>query len=643
MNAASDVEPGLRIYCSSIQSVPWRREASSSIVEVKTLTSTSQSLPNLRHSADDEDTRQISGSPGTQRSDPEHKYLHSRSARRLTRLLSKVDSTESTIDLDLCRKSLTDIPFNTISNDDCVTLRLQGNFISQLSPEVTRLGQLKVLRLDNNLLTALPKEIGHLTNLRQLSIMGNRIRALPETMAKLIYLEILDISHNQIATLGETIGQLRQLRILNAEDNCIDHIMETAFEDCHWHRPLERLEELYLGINALNDLPSSLFKLGNLRILDVHSNRLEPMTPYPFAQLTNLVHLDLWSNPQLEMQWQELQTLSLLQKLNLGKTRTNEPAGLAHLAHLSELRLTYLAMSTVPAALGDYLPCIRTLDLSFNKLTEIPTAVCALHHLERLNLDNNMIHRITDSVASLRTLQVLSLSGNCLEFLPGTLFQLSQLRELHIANNCLMVIPEEINRLTNLRALDVSGNPELRMLPVSVCDLEELSTVNINSFSFPEGENGSNGTEVQPSLEDGFRVFFGRKGLFPRVASATKSPPTLYNLCKVKVHDSLLHIDEADSQSTDNNTNFALHDIPIAVAVDILSAKACLHCKKCLHAENCHQFVTTAHTMLSRRRHEERQAYPWFYYIYVESHACSNSCAKALSPISAIYCRLQTD
>ncbi|KHG12952.1 hypothetical protein F383_07372 [Gossypium arboreum] len=119
---------------------------------------------------------------------------------------------------------------------------------------------------------------------------------------------------------------------------------------------------------------------------------------------------------------------------------------------------------------------VRTLDLTHNKLVEIPVDISKLVNMQRLILASNLIEQLPINIGKLQSLKVMILDGNQITSLPDELGQLVRLEKLSISGNMLMSLPETIGSLRNLSLLNVCNN-KLKYLPESVgsCfSLEEL-------------------------------------------------------------------------------------------------------------------------------------------------------------------------
>ncbi|XP_009879405.1 PREDICTED: leucine-rich repeat and calponin homology domain-containing protein 1 [Charadrius vociferus] len=120
---------------------------------------------------------------------------------------------------------------------------------------------------------------------------------------------------------------------------------------------------------------------------------------------------------------------------------------------------------------------MAALDLSKNRLTEVPTELCHFVSLETLNLYHNCIKIIPDAIVNLQMLTYLNLSRNQLSSLPACLCGLP-LKVLIASNNKLGSLPEEIGQLKQLMELDVSCN-EITVLPQQIGQLKSLKELNV--------------------------------------------------------------------------------------------------------------------------------------------------------------------
>ncbi|KAK8604113.1 hypothetical protein V6N13_096575 [Hibiscus sabdariffa] len=146
---------------------------------------------------------------------------------------------------------------------------------------------------------------------------------------------------------------------------------------------------------------------------------------------------------------------------------------------------------------------VRTLDVTQNKLVEIPMEISKLVNMQRLILASNHIQRLPSNVGKLQSLKVMILDGNEITSLPDELGELVRLEKLSISGNMLVSLPETIGCLHNLSLLNVSSNklkhlPEsvgicfsleelqandnlIEELPASICNLAQLKSLSLNN------------------------------------------------------------------------------------------------------------------------------------------------------------------
>jgi CCR4-NOT transcription complex subunit 6 len=101
------------------------------------------------------------------------------------------------IGLDLSSAQIRSLPLGLLNYTDFLTeLRLNGNLLTSLPPQVGDLRSLVVLDLSDNHLTFLPAELGKLTNLVELLLYNNKLSTLPPEMGYLYQLESLGLEGN---------------------------------------------------------------------------------------------------------------------------------------------------------------------------------------------------------------------------------------------------------------------------------------------------------------------------------------------------------------------------------------------------------------------------------------------------------------
>lgn len=123
----------------------------------------------------------------------------------------------------------------------------------------------------------------------------------------------------------------------------------------------------------------------------------------------------------------------------------------------------------------------KALDLTNMYLDTLPPTLCAAptKHLRVLNISNNRLTEIPRAISQLQSLRELNLSLNYISALPDELFQLTQLSVLDVSSNKLLSIPSHVSRLVSLEDLLLSYN-ELVELPAEICSLSSLMGLSLH-------------------------------------------------------------------------------------------------------------------------------------------------------------------
>ncbi|GKV35548.1 hypothetical protein SLEP1_g43802 [Rubroshorea leprosula] len=142
-------------------------------------------------------------------------------------------------------------------------------------------------------------------------------------------------------------------------------------------------------------------------------------------------------------------------------------------------------LKTFPDEVLDLDRTVRTLDLTNNKLVDIPMEISKLINMQRLILAGNLIERLPINLGKLQSLKIMTLDGNQITSLPDELGQLVRLEQLSISGNMLTSLPETIGSLRNLSLLNVSNN-KLKSLPESIGSCFSLEEIQANGIKFSE-------------------------------------------------------------------------------------------------------------------------------------------------------------
>jgi Leucine-rich repeat (LRR) protein len=334
--------------------------------------------------------------------------------------------------------------------------------LSEVPPLVFRCSRLRRLEITDNALRFIPERLAELKHLEVLNLSGNRIQRLPETLSALTGLTHLDMRNNQLKALPPALLALSALEILCLAGNQLTALPEDIDR---W----QRLGLFDISDNDLSQLPAAMGRLVNLREFYGSRNGLHRL-PKAFAQLSMLERLEVADNRLRKLPESFFSNMERLSQLDLSGNRLLEiPSSIGKCRHLVHLSAARNKLKALPPDIGR-LGWLRRLDLSKNKLSFLPTQITGCSFIRRLNLSENNLSVLPPSIGRLHRLEQFSLARNRLEDLPGLP---PALLVLDLAHNRLERIPPSLLALPALREVDLGYN-RLSRLPPEFSKLEEL-------------------------------------------------------------------------------------------------------------------------------------------------------------------------
>uniref|UniRef100_A0A673W6Z1 Leucine-rich repeat-containing G-protein coupled receptor 4 n=1 Tax=Salmo trutta TaxID=8032 RepID=A0A673W6Z1_SALTR len=344
--------------------------------------------------------------------------------------------------------------------------RLAGNDLSFIHPDaLSGLHQLKVLMLQNNQLKTVPSTaIKNLYSLQSLRLDANHITTVPEdSFEGLQQLRHLWLDDNSLTEVP--VGPMRHqanLQALTLALNRITHIPNNAFAN------LSSLVVLHLHNNRIKEIGESLHLNTNSLTVGFHSNDIAAVPEGAFHKNPLLRTIHLYDNPLSFVGTSAFQNLSDLHSLMLrGASMMQEFPCLTGTNNLESLTLTGTKIAAIPVELCEDLKVLRTLDLSYNEIEELPSFQGCLK-LQEISLQHNHIQQIDrDTFQGLSALLVCSrnvcmlicpvcfrdLSLNSLTSIPTT--GLSSLNQLKLTGNLQMKNVFTAKSLPKLRSVSV--------------------------------------------------------------------------------------------------------------------------------------------------------------------------------------------
>ncbi|EHB06178.1 Leucine-rich repeat-containing G-protein coupled receptor 4 [Heterocephalus glaber] len=403
---------------------------------------------------------------------------------------------------DISMNNITQLPEDAFKNSPFLEeLQLAGNELSFIDPKaLSGLKELKVLTLQNNQLRTVPSEaIRGLSALQSLRLDANHIAAVPEdSFEGLVQLRHLWLDDNSLAEVPvRPLSNLPTLQALTLALNRISGIPDFAFTNLsslvvlhlhnnrirnlsrHCFHGLDNLETLDLNYNNLEEFPEAIKALPSLKELGFHGNSISFIPDGAFSGNPLLRTVHLYDNPLSFVGTAAFRNLSDLHSLVIrGATMVRSFPNLKGTVRLESLTLTGTKISSIPHSLCQEQRALRTLDLSYNNIKDLPN-FNGCRALEEISLQRNQISQIKEGTfQGLVSLQILDLSRNRIHEVHSSAFaKLGAITNLDVSFNALTSFPTE--GLNGLNQLKLVGNFELKGA------LAAKDFVNLRSLSVP--------------------------------------------------------------------------------------------------------------------------------------------------------------
>ncbi|XP_049647964.1 leucine-rich repeat-containing G-protein coupled receptor 5 isoform X2 [Accipiter gentilis] len=348
--------------------------------------------------------------------------------------------------LDLSMNNITKLPSNPVHNLRFLEeLRLAGNGLTYIPKGAfAGLFSLKVLMLQNNQLRQVPTEaLQNLRSLQSLRLDANHINYVPpncfnglvslrhlwlddnslteipvQAFRSLPALQAMTLALNKIHYIPDyAFGNLSSLVVLHLHNNRIYSLGKKCFDGLH------SLETLDLNYNSLDEFPTAIRTLTNLKELGFHSNNIKSIPERAFVGNPSLITIHFYDNPIQLVGKSAFQHLPELRTLTLnGASQITEFPDLTGTTSLESLTLTGAQITSLPKSACDQLPNLQVLDLSYNLLEDLP-CFTACRKLQKIDLHHNEIGEIkADTFQQLAALRSLDLAWNKIKIIHPNAF-----------------------------------------------------------------------------------------------------------------------------------------------------------------------------------------------------------------------------
>ncbi|CAN4078526.1 unnamed protein product [Withania somnifera] len=246
----------------------------------------------------------------------------------------------------------------------------------------------KILLWDCSKLGNFPQVIGLMPNLSELHLEGTAIKELPDSLINISGLVSINLSNcKSLENITYSICGLRCLRTLNLSGcSKLETLPETLGQ-------LETLEEVLVDGTAITKLPSTVSKMGNLKILSFSGCKnvkkkessfgLSSLNKYSLPNVKNLIKRSDGEKKNPQAARPSLSGLHSLKKLDLSDSALVDEIAVDvwHLTSLEELNLSRNCFVQFPSRIAG-LPGFKVLKLeeckSLEVLPDLPLSIAVI-------------------------------------------------------------------------------------------------------------------------------------------------------------------------------------------------------------------------------------------------------------------------
>lgn len=169
-----------------------------------------------------------------------------------------------------------------------------------------------------------------------------------------------------------------------------------------------------------------------------------------------------------------------IKELNLsGNKLINIPEQIGSLQTLERLYMSHCELINLPNTIGDLIN-LQELNLGANNLTILPNSIGKLKSLKELNLSYNELSVVPESFRELKSIEIISFHSNPLIELPYWFGELTTLKRLDFVFTQLKSLPDSIGLLSSLKFLNLTWT-RINSLPNSIGNLKSLEYLDIPS------------------------------------------------------------------------------------------------------------------------------------------------------------------
>ncbi|XP_041375510.1 PH domain leucine-rich repeat-containing protein phosphatase 2-like [Gigantopelta aegis] len=363
---------------------------------------------------------------------------------------------------DLSNCHLEFLPETVFINDDLQILILRHNALKErpIEEDIYTIGwlddlprflHLTSLNLADNSLYIFPQSVCRIRTLVELNMASNKLEDIPVQIADLVHLQALHLHNNRLASLPEEIGTMKRLLVVVLAFNRFTTVPNALLSQ----NASFKMDSVIMAGNQIERLPmDNLSHMKHIKKIDLRMNKLEllPTETAKFHSLDHVTHLDIRDNHIVDL---DIRAIRCLEYLNC------ERSGLRSLQiNGSALKNVFASHNNIQSLSVNPKPeWLISMDVSHNKLTQVPNWLGDCFFLVRLDISHNCLDMLPDRIMTdSRKLKILRADHNRLKVLPSDIHHCI-IEELHLEHNEISDLPPELFiKATKLRYLNLTRN-----------------------------------------------------------------------------------------------------------------------------------------------------------------------------------------
>ncbi|BFZ13214.1 hypothetical protein BsWGS_16253 [Bradybaena similaris] len=323
--------------------------------------------------------------------------------------------------------------------------------------DLPRFTFLRSLNLADNQLMTFPLSLCNVRSLMELNLASNKLEEIPPQICELVNLQVLHLHNNLLNSLPEEISKMRQLTVIVLAFNRFVTIPPVLLQSQHM---TFKLDSIIMAGNEISRLPAEqLMHMAHIKKIDLRLNKLQllPTETARFQSLEHVTHVDIRENHIMDL---DIRAIRCLEYLNC--ERNNIKTLQVNGSSLKNIFASYNSLQTL--TISPKPEWLVSLNISHNKLTELPNWLPDCFFLVNLDVSHNMLTVLPDRLfTDTRRLKIMKANNNHLASLPDKI-RTDALEELHLQHNLIRHLSVELFiKAHRLRYLNMTRN--------KLCDL----------------------------------------------------------------------------------------------------------------------------------------------------------------------------